>query len=238
MPLSDIFLRSLDPEWKRDIASYTSGPVMSRDKAFDKAANDVNSGYIGTGNVISPVQTSSYVRAMSANAKMHDHDMSTFAPEVRGTIGAHATEDQVIGYQFNVPVAGGRKPAAVVVTDVHGRLLEAKALPVPRHDTEAILASVVRRVSWTDAVLVDPFDCHRIAGETLSLSDDEAHAAIDAAGWDVKLNMFDEFVATCRKDPEGWTVSADSVQEVLCRLTVREALKNMDASPDTETPEP
>lgn len=144
------------------LANLAKGPVASGHATFDKAANHRVHGYVGTGNVESNVQASSFIRPWTETecnghsfppGHLHDTDIAQFARLLssadRAKIDALTRDRPAIAYVFFHYVGRRRVMHGWIVTDAYYRFI-AHRVTGPTVKSHAVLDDMRRRISWTD----------------------------------------------------------------------------------------
>lgn len=193
MSYSHIYLKSRTPRELRDLAALREGEgeIVTPHQAFNREANHPMRGYIGTGNVISGVQRSTFVRAHSQTrcngfdfqpGELRAADLKMFrktmpANMLRRVEELSADRDLIV-YEFRSPMAGGKHNThGWLITDTHYRHLETACLPYEK--SMHILHNMQQRLSWSDEDCVDPVPTEQIveAAQGIDLTELRALAA-------------------------------------------------------------
>lgn len=156
------YLSDMSPKERREIARLKTGAVDTGHIGFDRQANHPSFGYVGTGNVASSVQRSSYIRAknqMECNGaqyergELQNRDISRFTripDSVRHRIALHGEDDSLILYEFGH--MGSQKKwithGWILTDDFHRHLFMTVTPNSPK--SMMIMDEMRNRVSWVD----------------------------------------------------------------------------------------
>lgn len=170
MAYSHTYLKSRSP---REIAALASLPDHRLDidtphKGFNREANHPERGHVGTGNVISGVQRSTFVRAHSKTrcngfefqpGELRASDLKMFSRTMPANMMRRveqlSTDQDLIVYEFRSPAAGGKHTThGWLVTDTFYRHIETASLPSEK--SMRVLYDMQKRLSWSDKGAADP----------------------------------------------------------------------------------
>lgn len=238
-------------------AQLRSGAPATGYAAYDNLARR-DSFYVGTGNVSSCVQRSSFIRAFGmregnggrfAPGELMEHDLKTMRGTFLSPLMGRAIRDPertspLILYHFFLPSAKGRVDLGTVLTEKDYRHV-AHVSPNVTQKRAAAFRDLAARVSWVDT-LEDPIP--GIADTIAAFAGrDDAEDVIGAAGYEVigpaSRNAdgdrygFPEDRGQIYGVPRGAdsmidAIEASSLAELAGRLTVRAALRGRDPSSD------
>lgn len=249
MPYSETYLKSRTPRELAQMAALPlgHGDIDTAHKGFNAEANHPTRGYVGTGNVISGVQRSTFVRAASRTrcngfrfreGELRESDMKLFKRmpwNMRRRIDELSADRDLIVYEFSSPVQGGApKVHGWLITDSFYRHLETACLPGQK--AMSVLHDMQRRLSWSDATLRDPDEVSPLVEATRSVDLSELRSLAELLGYEIAADP-----AECREhhvyhadehpvsafrseDPQGTLVRAEFPEQTAAMMCIRAAV--------------
>lgn len=181
MPYSKLYLESLTPCERREFSGIKTGGIETGHKSFDHAANG-NAGYLGTGNVASANQRSSYVRAYDrtrcngrdfAPGELQNFDLKQFRlpRNVEHYVRYHARDKEIILYELRSPSSsrpGEHVTHGWLLTDEFHRHIVTYSGAAQK--SALVMARVAPHLCWNDRDASDPVAAEQILDETREFS--------------------------------------------------------------------
>lgn len=190
MSYSTTYLKSRSPRELGELAGLPSqqGDINTPHKAFNREANHPERGYVGTGNVVSGVQRSSFVRAHSKTrcngfafqpGELRDADLKMFRRTMPSNMMRRveqlSVDRDLIVYEFRSPATGGKHTThGWLITDTFHRHIETASLPSEK--SMRILHDMQKRLSWSDKGAIDPVATEQIEAAAEGIDLDELQA--------------------------------------------------------------
>lgn len=191
MPYSETYLMSRTPREISELAGLNRGPVNSGHKQFDKAVNG-KYGHIGTGNVSSANQRSSFIRAHTRTfcngrenpaGHLQAFDMKPFRLPglIEGAVLSEARDKDLILYQIISPNGRNETTHGFLVTDTFYRQIMYYAALQPK--ASDVMKEAMGYLSWSDENATDPVPADDIREATRALDADAFHALARDLGY-------------------------------------------------------
>lgn len=196
MSYSTTYLKSRSPRELGELARLPSqqGDINTPHKAFNREANHPERGYVGTGNVVSGVQRSSFVRAHSKTrcngfafqpGELRDADLKMFRRTMPSNMMRRveqlSVDRDLIVYEFRSPATGGKHTThGWLITDTFYRHIETASLPSEK--SMRILYDMQKRLSWSDKDAADPVPTDEILQAAQGIDLPELQALAEQLG--------------------------------------------------------
>ena len=235
--------------------------VKTGHRTFDRQANDPKTGYVGTGNVSSSVQRSTFVRAFSKTlcngrenepGALQKFDLEPFqksiSPAALAQVRELAQDDDVILYKFHTNRrSGSRDVHGWVISDTFHRHLA--SIPVNDVDSKIIIGEIAKRVSWSDEGLSDPVPAEEIRALCEGMTGAEFVEIARHLGYDcaedsqscrrsgLAFNENKPLSAWKEHDPAWTMVRSDNVADLAALVFVREEISPLIVNGIREFPE-
>lgn len=199
MAYSSTYLKSRTPGELATLARLplAKDEVATSHRGFNNEANHTERGYIGTGNVSSGVQRSTFVRSPSTTrcngrdfpaGDLWSFDMDRFRrtmpKSIIDRVRALSEEKDLIVYEFHSPLEGRReKTHGWLVTDTFYRHIETMCLSGGK--SMDIMYDMQKRLSWKDEDAIDPAPVAELACAAAGMSLEELKAIAAEIGMEI-----------------------------------------------------